>query len=352
MRPTSIRAKVFSLAAAALLLQPLGNARPPLAQTHAPAAQAERDAAQRGDIYSSDFNTRPVGKGQGVTNHLYQIRKPARSLKGGRAASARQPARPSKSSLYTTIGVTIGRGRPATGDEIADEKIAKVQLAGDRQLVFERGTADQPVTHGSLIQMTIEYLAHTNTAGRPRSNQLGYLYVINRVRFPGGKQGPPRLIFPTLRINKGDNRVMPGKPVTLPDPHRPWQVTHTKTGPTQTHETYIIIVSPEPLTDAQGFELRADEVDGKSLEALLDKWSRLWGGDAMRADLKAGAGLLFTSREQNASGKPDEPRRDTGELDTDLTQDDPPPQTIFRKALTPDEPMLVIVELPFRDSAP
>lgn len=356
MRPMSRRVKVLSVAAAALLLQCPGNEHPPLAQTPAPAAQAESDAAQRGDLYSSDFtSTRPGAKSQGGREHLYQIRKQtgadSRPSKGGRETVVRRPAQLAKGKVYTTIGVTIGRGRAATGDEATDAKIAKVQLEGGRQMVFERSAEEQPVAHGSLIQMSIEYLAHTDAAGRISSNRIGYLYVINRVRFADDSPGTPRLIFPTRRINDGDNRVMPGKPVMLPSPFRPWQVTRTKTGPAQAYETYIIIVSPEPLKDAQGFELGADGTDAKSLEALLGKWARLWGGGEMQADLKAGAGRLFTRREQAASGNPDDPRRDTGELDTDLTQDDLPPQRIFRKAVTLGEAMLVTIALPFRDSA-
>lgn len=349
--------KIFRVAAAvALLLHCLVDGHTALAQTPTPAAQAGHDEAQRGDIYSSEFtSTRPAGKSQGATNHLYRIRKQAkvspRALKKDRMADTRRVASPMKGKVYTTVGVTIGRGRPATVDEIGDAGIAKVQLEGGRYLVFERSVDDQPVTHGSLIQMTIEYLAHTNTTGRIRSNQIGYLYVINRVRFSDDRPGTPRLIFPTPRINHGDNRVMPGKPVMLPDPNRPWQVTRSQTAPVQAYETYVIIVSPEPLKDAQGFELRADLTDAASLEASLDKWTRLWGGGEMQAHLKGGAGRLFTRREQAASGNPDEPRRDTGELDSDLTQDDLPPQTIFRKVVTLGEAMLVTVELPFRNSA-
>jgi hypothetical protein len=356
MRPTSGSVKIFSVAATALLLHCLVGGNLALAQTPTPAAQAGHDEAQRGDIYSSDFmSTRPAGKSPSAANHLYRIRKQAktspRSSKGGRVTATQRPAALPKGKVYAAVGVTIGRGRPATGDEIADASVAKVQLEGGRQLVFERNAEDQAVTHGSLIQMTIEYLAHTDAAGRIQSNRIGYLYVINRVRFPDDRPGPPRLIFPTRRINNGDNRVVPGQPVMLPSSRRPWQVTRTKTMLAQAYETYVIIVSPEPLKDAHGFALRPDLIDGESLEALLNKWARLWGGGEMQADLKGGAGRLFTSREQAASRNPDDPRRDTGELDTDLTQDDLTPQTIFRKAVTSGEAMLVTVELPFRNSA-
>ena len=360
MRTKLGHVETLSFVATFLLLLCAGGGRRASAQSQnpvpgpQPAAQSSQDETQRGDIYSSEFtNTRPAGKVKGTAGHTYKVKRPApppTAKKGAAAAGRRAP--PARDKVYMTVGVTIGRGRPATEAESLDTDVAKVRLQGSRELVFERAQEGEPVLHGSLIQMAVEYLAYTDPAGKTQLNQIGYLYVINRVRFPGGHTGLPALIFPTKRTRGGDNRVVPGQPVLLPSWNRPWQITRSKTGVTQAYETYVVIVSPQPLTDERGFELREDNADPKTLETLLGRWERLWGGGEMRAVLSDGAGRLLTRREQAAGADPNDRRRDTGEIDAELTQDDPPPQTIFRKAVALGEAMLVTVELPFRESAP
>lgn len=334
-----------------LLLTLSGGLHVAVAQT--PARDGE-DVKQRGDVYSTDFTvTRPAGKGAEAASQTYTVKQPAAPAAATpkkRAAAIARRRTPPANKLYMTIGVTVGRGRAATEAESLDVDVAKVRLQDGRALVFERAQDEQPVAHGSLIQMAVEYLAYTDAMGKRQSERVGYLYVINRVRFPDGRTGPPRLIFPTKRTRGGDNRVVPGQPVMLPSSNRPWQITRSSTGRLHAFETYVVIVSPRPLRDARGNELRADEVDPAALETLLAGWLRRWGGGEMRAVLREGAGRLFTRREQDASGDTNDPRRDTIELDTDLTQDDPPPQTVFRKAVTPGEAMLVTIELPFRDA--
>jgi len=353
MRTKSTRVEILSLFASLLLLCGPAGDLPALAQTPAPApqsgTQAREDEAQRGDVYSSDFtSTRPAGQGRAAAGQLYRVNKPFADAPTQKNASARRRTPRAKARVYMTVGVTVGHGRPATDAESLDVDVAKVSLQDGRVLVFERMGEGQPVTHGSLIQMAVEYLAYTDAAGRRQTDRVGYLYVINRVRFPDGRTGPPSLIFPTKRTRGGDNRVVPGQPVMLPSTKRPWQITRSSTGSVQAYETYIIIVSPRPLRDARGDELRAEQTDPASLEKLLAGWVRLWGAGATQADLRNGAGQLFTRREQEASVETKDARRDTVELDSDLTQDDPPPQTVFRKAVTPGEPMLVTFELPFR----
>lgn len=49
------------------------------------------------------------------------------------------------------------------------------------------------------------------------SSRSGYLYVIDRPFYKNGSVGSPILVFPTKRINSGDNRIWPGKMVRLPD---------------------------------------------------------------------------------------------------------------------------------------
>lgn len=357
------KAKPFGIlfVAAAALLTPCPRGGPAaVAQASAPAAQPAQEGEQTRDVYSTDFtDARPPGKGKAAAARpRYKPRNPGRSSPaaapkgsaGTAAPTSRRP--PTKGKVYASVGVTVGSGRPATGAESHDASIAKVRLGDGRELVFERLAADRPVAHGSLIQMSIEYLASGDAAAGSQSSRAGYLYVLNRVRFPDGTLGPPRLIFPTPRTDGGDNRVLPGRPVMLPSPDRPWQITRSRSGPAQAFETYVIIVSPEPLKDADGFELRGGRHDPRALEALLAGWTRRWGGGEEQAELEGGAGRLLSRREQAASADPNEPRRDTGELEEGLTQDDPQPQLVFSKAVSPGEAMLVTLELPFQDGPP
>jgi hypothetical protein len=229
-----------------------------------------------------------------------------------------------------------------------------VRVKDSAEYVLERTSDEMAVSDGTLMQVIIEYLAHPDAAGRRLSDQVGYLYVINREQYPDGKYSPPKLIFPTKRTYGGDSRVLPGKTVTLPVPGRAWKVSRSTSGTAQAFETYTIIISPRPLKDALGRELQRDNLGAASLkldEKLVEGWVRLWGGGEWRGDLENGVGRLLTRREQNASGDPDRSERSTDEESSDLTKDDAPPQTVYRKVLRPGGAMLVTVKLPFKDAA-
>lgn len=255
---------------------------------------------------------------------------------------------------YVALGVTIGRGRRATEAELKDHQIAKVRMRSGEDYVLERISDTTTVTDGTLMQMIIEYLAHPDAAGSRLTDQVGYLYIINREQYPNGKYGPPKLIFPTRRTYDGDSRVLPGKTVTLPVPDRAWRVSRSASETAQAFETYTIIVSPTPLKDASGRELQRGNLGAGSLtldETLVAGWVRLWGGGEWRGELEDGAGQLVTRREQIASGDPARGERSTDEESSDLTKEDAPPQVVYRRVLSPGGTMLVTVKLPFKDAA-
>lgn len=347
---------------ATLLMLSLSNSTSVVAQAKNPTTestiQTEQNDGQRGDIYSSDYftGTRPDSKNPNTAKFVFQDRQSTRNRR----------ALP-KGKIYIKIGVTIGRGRPATEIESTDRDIAKVRVCLERkdkdcirsqEMVVERISDNTLITQGTPIQMIVEYLASKDEAGtKQQYNRVGYLYVINRVEFPNGKTSPPRLIFPTKLTFGGGNVIVPGKPVMLPDPRQLWQISRNKVA-TQEYETYIIIVSPEPLKDAQGRELQGDNLSTTPREldeTLVRDWVRRWGGGEIPADLVGGVGQLFTHKEQTASGDPTMTSRDTDTMDSDLKKDDPQPQIAFRKAIRkairPSTPMLITIKLPFKDSA-
>jgi hypothetical protein len=221
-------------------------------------------------------------------------------------------------------------------------------------MVVERISDNTPVADGTKIQMMLEYLAYQDEAGiNLESSRVGYLYVINRVQYPDGKHSAPRLIYPTRHTFKGNSSVLPGKPVMLPAPRELWQITRNN-GAAQAYETYIIIVSPEPLKDSQGTALKGNNLGETGLdlsEALVADWVRLWGGGEIKSHTGPEIGQLFTHREQAASGDPTT-ARDTTPLSTDLVKSDPQPQMGFRKAVAPGGKMLITIKLPFRENPP
>jgi hypothetical protein len=298
--------------------------------------QTETDEDERGVIRAKEF----IGSRPGGSNpHPGRYRSRQR-LPRGRS--------------FANVGVTIGRGRPATEAEITDHKVAKVRSSDGVEHVLERISDDTTVTDGTRMQIIIEYLAHNNASGRTLSNQVGYLYVINREQYPNRKYGPPSLIFPTRRTYGGDSYVLPGKTVTLPAPDRLWRVSRSKSRTAQAFETYIIIISPRPLRDSSGLELKRDNLglgSRKLEEKLVAGWVRQWGGGEWRGDLENGAGQLITQREHEASGDPERDERTTDEESSDLAKDDAPPQIVFRRVLSPAGTLLVTIKLPFKDTA-
>jgi hypothetical protein len=335
--------KAITATALCLFTVSLTQHPPCLAQVREPsrvaqsrvATQTETDEDERGVIRAKEFiRSRPGASNPHRGRYLSRQRLPA-----GRS--------------YANLGVTIGRGRAATEAEIQDHKIAKVRSADGVEYVLERISDDVSVTDGMRMQMIIEYLAHHDAAGRTLSNSIGYLYVINREQYPGGKFGPPSLIFPTRQTYGGDSRVLPGKTVTLPVPDRLWQVSRSKSGTAQAFETYIIIISPRPLRDASGLELQGNNLGTRPLrleERLVSGWMRLWGGPEWRGDLESGTGQLITQREQSASGNLNMHERTTEEESSDLTQSDVPPQIVFRKVVRPGGMLMVTIKLPYRDA--
>jgi hypothetical protein len=251
---------------------------------------------------------------------------------------------PPKSMTHLNVGMTLWRVRVATEAESKDSKVAKEWMSWDQkdyEVVVTRMSDAEPIPDQDLIQITIEYLANQD---QRYSNRAGYLYVINREQFPDGSLRNARLIFPTLMTYGGDNRVLPGKTVTLPDPKRPFIITRGVSGQPQRSEVYTIILSPVPLDD----EL-PQPLGNKAIQLtpqLVTRWEQRWGAREVRADLKGSLGQSRTQRELEANGDTDE-TRGTKDSAEDLTQDDSVPQTVFRSVVRPGVGMLFTVKIPF-----
>lgn len=319
----------------------------------------------------------PAGTRSGGLSDAFPAPKPEKKVSAVSAMRGRRPGKTVRQQFYqadlnfpqalpsggrslATIGVTIVRGRVATEAEILDRTIATVQgcvkwtddkCVERKSMVLARILDDTPVFDGDQIQMTIEFLSFLTSSGQ-QVNRIAYLYVINREQYPDGSWGETKLLFPTLQTYGGDNRVLPGKTVTLPAPNRPWTISRSVSGKPHAFETYTLIVSPQPLTDLAGRKLSLKDRAIKLDEALVDSWIRKWGGKESRGVLENGVGQLITQREIDASGTMERKERGTHDEADDLSLDDPAPQVVFRKIVTPRDKLLVTVKLPFKMTRP
>lgn len=214
------------------------------------------------------------------------------------------------------VGVTIWRLRPSK--ESDDEAV--------RQLIYEQGewtpervSAGMPLAEGSRVQLTIE------------SPRTGYLYVFDREIYADKTFGEPFLIFPTLSINGGDNRVSAGRVVEIPSSgDKPPFYTLKRSGANHDGETLTVIVTDKPLT-----ELAIGRTALKISAEQFSSYEKRWGALTEQLELEGGAGLARNKAEQAAS----EGRRA-------LTQNDSPPQTIYRVLAKPNQPLLLKIPLP------
>jgi len=225
----------------------------------------------------------------------------------GRPAAARQ------------VGVTIWRLRPANGRE-GGARILVQQESATEELIPERINSTSSLKAGDRVRLTIE------------SPETGYLYVIDREGYAGGERGEPYLIFPTSRTRGGDNHVSAGKLIDIPgQDDRPNFFTLQQSRPNQVEEELTVLLTRESLPDL-GIGRKAL----KLTEEQVGEWEKKWGAaKVQRFELSGGAGKPWTQAEQLAAA---------GGTRV-LTQEDPPPQTVYRVAVKPGEPVMVKVRL-------
>lgn len=267
---------------------------------------------------------------------------------------------PSVGRKFVTLGITLSRARPPTETELSNAAVAKVKgciqwlekkCVGRHEMVLARMTDDTAVSDRDQIQMNIEYLAYLDLAGKKRLENIGYLYVVNREQYPNGKYSKARLIFPTLNTYEGDNRVLPGRTVAMPEPERPWTISRSESRTAQAFETYTVIVSPRPLRDLSGGELQLDTSPLILEEELMASWVPAEDATNLRGDLEDGNGQLITERELKSGGPVGSKRRGTFDDNDDLKKSDPPPQIIFSKLIKPGGKMVVTIRLPYDEKS-
>ena len=204
------------------------------------------------------------------------------------------------------IGVTIWKLRPAASGDTARLLVQDPQ--GAVQWTPQRVEAGTPLALGDRVRVSVE---------SPRD---GYLYVIDREQYADGTTSDPYLIFPTTRARGGDNRVTAGRLVELPaQTDAPPFFTLQATRPNQVAELITVLISQQPLTDVTpgpGPLLLSRET--------VARWEKEAGSTVEQLEMVGGAGKAWSNEEQRAGA-------DATRL---LTQQDPPPQTVFRVVTT------------------
>jgi Domain of unknown function (DUF4384) len=225
-------------------------------------------------------------------------------------------------SAARQIGVTIWRLRPAApGDSGA--RILVQEETKTVEWVPERISASSSLTAGDRVRLTVE------------APEAGYLYVIDRERYASGERGAPYLIFPTSRTRNGDNRVTGGKLIDIPaQDDRPNFFSLRRSRPDQSEEELTMLLTTEPIQD-----LEIGPTALKLTNEQVAKWEKQWGAARIEHfELSGGRGKTWTQAEQEAAAN-------TTRL---LTQEDPPPQTVYRVAVKPGVPFIVKVHLRYK----
>lgn len=269
-----------------------------------------QDEARR--IWDEGFlRKRPVVKRSRVPNHRYNRMTP--------------PLNSSENSAATPLlGITLWRLRPSVASDNAESRdLVHDQTTNKNvELTAERLESEIPISEGELVRVSIE------------SPRAGYLYVIDREQYTDNTLSDPTLIFPTLRINQGRNRVVPGQIVQIPSQMDAPPYLTVRPNPKrkdQVAEVLTVLVTTTPLD----LTIPPDAV--KIPKRQFDDWEKQWTAPLERLELKGGGGLKRTKAEKLSVVSN---RR--------LRANEAPPQAIYRVSGGPNAPILVHVKLPFR----
>lgn len=214
------------------------------------------------------------------------------------------------------VGVTVWRLRPSKSSDAAE---VRELIHQQGEWTPERVGGGTSLSEGSKVQLTIE------------SPRTGYLYVFDREMYADNTFGDPVLIFPTLSINGGDNKVSAGRVIEIPSADdKPPYYTLKRSRDDHAGESLTVIVADKPLTD-----LTIGRGALKISAEQFGVYEKQWGAMTQQLELENGAGRAITKAEKAAAaGK------------GNLTQDDSPPQTIYRIQAKPGQPLLLTLPLP------
>ena len=250
------------------------------------------------------------------------------SERSGRDRSGASPKKPSAGSFaytvdksfpegpaprnyeYVRLGVTIWRLSPSQC-QIQNCPVPNSAANASRGLVdtATRIEDNTPLNNGERVRIGLESLSRN-----------GYIYIIDREKFADGSLGEGFLIFPTTKINSGNNWAVPGLQIHLPRSDGCFCVKSRNTQKVLVADVLTVIVSPTPLLPTRDIGVDAIPLP-VGLAGFLDRAEK---EKTFRAMLRGGGGLAQSAEEQSAGSK--------GLFDTApvLTQNDLPPQTFYQ----------------------
>jgi hypothetical protein len=285
------------------------------------AALAQTDNARR--FWPPDFRppaASPTPKQREGNYHTVTGKRPAQSA--------------IKISTPATIGITLWLltpEQPATGKQSTPEDVPRllVKKQKDGQTVTkpmlpQRVNSNRPFRVGEELRLSVEV------------PQDGYLYVIDRERYEGGKLGAPYLIFPS-NPESDENMVKAGRIIDLPTSGGSFEIRRMSDSNLKLiGESLVFIVTREPLT---GFPRPDEDGNIRLREEQVAEWENKWAKNVRneRLELAQGAGKYRTQAEQKAI-----------ENSAQISQADPLPQTVYRLSVKQGSPFLVKFPLTIR----
>ena len=230
-----------------------------------------------------------------------------------------QSASTAPAGAGTMLGITLWRVRdPKPSDSPGTRVLVLKKKDDSKECTQERMDAAAPITQQDGYRFTFEMPVN------------GYLYVIDRERYADGKLSEPYLIYPN---NAGDNVVVPGRLIEVPDRREIPNYFTIEAKPSQVAEVLSFLVTPEPIP---GLRFSHDPVPLDP--ALVATWEKKSVTKSERYEMEGGAGKTITEIENKAGA----------DRANNVTQDDPLPQTLYRVSAKPGTPVLIEIPLKFK----
>jgi hypothetical protein len=240
--------------------------------------------------------------------------------KAGSKSSTTANATPPPGTTFVQLGVTFWRFRRSTAGDKTKELVEEEE-GSPTEWTLERIEEGTPLLPGQKIRLSIESLS-----------RAGYLYVIDREQYADGTLGDPVLIFPTQK-SRDSSQVKAGRLIYIPSATGKFRIKPGEGPKVHVGEVVTIVVSSQPLIDPAQLSSKAIKLPREQVES----WEKQWGAKAVRFEMDGGAGQTMTEKEQAAGANSSQ----------ELTQNDPAPQTVYRVAIKPNDPIIVSVPMKF-----
>lgn len=282
---------------------------------------------------------------------------PRAKSRSGRSASKR--AR--RKRTYTS-NVKRLSGRPLNGEEdvrlgltiFRFEPRGAIYRPGSdgTKDIFMEGTEDAPTPPKELARWKVADWARARPDEQFAVGQAvrlhfepltgaGYLYIVHQELYAGDATGPARLLFPTLRTNKGNNLARPNFDLWVPRAPAFFRINPSKSNKTHIGELLTVVLRAEAPS-----ELLARQLKDEPLLLEADELARLFAetkSTKIRMNLDGGEGQKQTAREIS---------KDITMIGMEgeeaLTQDDPLPQTVYETRRRAGQPVLFNIPLRFK----